>query len=138
MFSLKTITAGVLASVACLQGVSGYITDVEAPASAAAGSTISVQLHTGIYIQNEIDFGIAWGLYGYTAPCDDCIGTTIDYTNVYGDSTFENRTVSTYVTVPADTPSGDYQFVAAIPTLMGASGEMSTRYFRSNITITSA
>ncbi|RFU25490.1 hypothetical protein B7463_g10847, partial [Scytalidium lignicola] len=137
MFSFKTLT-GALASFATLQGVSAYLDGFTVPSTAFAGRTISVQSQASIYIQQEFEYGIVWGLYGHFAPCDTCVGTPIQYTNIYGEASYADGQATTQVTIPADTTAGNYEFVAAIPALAGVSGEMSTRYFRYNITISSA
>lgn len=81
MLSIKTI-AGALASLAFFQGASAYISSVTPPSTGVIGSTIPVAIETSLYIQQEVDFGIIWGLYNFGAVCDDCIGEQIDFSNI--------------------------------------------------------
>jgi hypothetical protein len=78
MVSLRSLAALAVLPAAALAKIDSF----KVPATAAAESTISVELTTSIYIQNWDDFGIVWGI-GYPAwKCDGCVGTEIAWTNL--------------------------------------------------------
>ncbi|KAI0023628.1 hypothetical protein F4780DRAFT_728855 [Xylariomycetidae sp. FL0641] len=141
MVSLKSLLATALAAVPV---VSGYVYDFSAPATAAAGSSVSVTMETAIYIQNWVDYGIVWGLaptaYGGTAADGTImVGTQIGYEDLVGfkqDPTSNSFDVQ--VAIPSSQPAGEWSLVAAIPYLVGASGLVQVHAFNHTIQITEA
>ncbi|CAJ2507199.1 Uu.00g083850.m01.CDS01 [Anthostomella pinea] len=140
MVSPRTLLAAALALPTL---TSAYIASISTPPTAAAGSSVTATVHTSIYIQNWVDFGIVWGLasaqYGGQASDGTIyIGTQVDYTTLYGtgveDSSRNSFTVD--VPIPADWPAGEWLLVAAVPFLVGASGLTDVEAFNSSITIT--
>ncbi|KAI1215132.1 uncharacterized protein F4807DRAFT_21869 [Annulohypoxylon truncatum] len=136
MVSLRTILTSALAAISPL--ASAYITNVAAPESAKAGSTVAATLTASIYIQNWNDYGIIWGLAPASVNCADvvCVGQQIAYTSLYPDHEPQPGTFTVDVQVPATMAAGDYQLIAAIPYLVGASGEVGIQGHAANITIT--
>ncbi|KAI1370856.1 hypothetical protein F4677DRAFT_338677 [Hypoxylon crocopeplum] len=136
MVSIKTLLATVAAS---LPLSSAYISNMVAPSSAKAGTTITATLTASIYIQNWDDFGIIWGLSPAFVDCGDvvCVGQRIDYTPLFPDHVPEPGNFTIDLTIP-DGFSGDYQLIAAIPFLVGASGETGIQGHSANITIEAA
>ncbi|KAI1462390.1 hypothetical protein F4805DRAFT_410436 [Annulohypoxylon moriforme] len=135
MVSVKSILASALAAVPL---TSAYITNVAAPESAKAGSTVTATLTASIYIQNWNDYGIVWGLAPASVNCGDvvCVGQQIAYTGLYPDNEPQPGTFTIDVKIPDSFTAGDYQLIAAIPYLVGASGEVGIQGHAANITIT--
>ncbi|KAI1096665.1 hypothetical protein F5B19DRAFT_740 [Rostrohypoxylon terebratum] len=135
MVSVKSLVASALASAALS---SAYITNVAVPESAKPGSTVKATLTAASYIQNWVDYGIVWGLAPASVHCDKvvCAGRQIDYTNLYPDNQPKPGKFSIDVKIPSDMSKGDYQLIAAIPYLVGASGQVSVQGHAANITIT--
>lgn len=71
--------------------------------------------------------------------CDGCVGQEIGYQNLYKDPSYSTQpgNVSFQVTIP-DTTMGPYTFVAAVPHLVGASGETGINYFTQAIELVSS
>ncbi|KAH6654537.1 hypothetical protein BKA67DRAFT_535854 [Truncatella angustata] len=134
MVSIKTLAG---AALAAMPSASAYIYNVTAPDTAAAGSTVTATLDTAIYVQNYVDYSITWGLKPASWNCGEviCVGTQIDFTPIYPDSVPLNS-FTVDLTIPNTTAAGDYQIVAAIPYLVGASGSFDVNAFYANITIT--
>ncbi|KAI2470836.1 hypothetical protein F4781DRAFT_159470 [Annulohypoxylon bovei var. microspora] len=135
MVSIKTTLASALAAAPLS---SGYITNVAAPESAAAGTTVTATLTASIYIQNWNDYGIIWGLAPASVDCGDvvCVGQQIAYTSLYPNNEPQPGTFTVDVAIPASMGAGDYNLIAAIPYLVGASGEVGIQGHSANITIT--
>jgi hypothetical protein len=135
MVSLRSLAALAVLPAAALAKIDSF----KVPATAAAESTISVELTTSIYIQNWDDFGIVWGI-GYPAwKCDGCVGTEIAWTNLHGSdapTVPAGGKFTVDVKLPASYGPGDYIFHAGIPYLVGASGLTGYTYLESNITLT--
>lgn len=77
MVSIKSLAVATLAAAPTAMG---YITNLTAPAEAAAGSNITATLQTAIYSQNWVDFGIVWGLAKPEYAYGDAVGTQVGYT----------------------------------------------------------
>ncbi|KAI5867213.1 hypothetical protein GGS23DRAFT_166258 [Durotheca rogersii] len=124
MPSVKSLLLLPLAALARLSA--GYITHVTAPAEAvAAGANVRATLTAAIYIQNWDDFGIVWGLRPAGTPsCGSvvCVGRRIAYTPLYPDHVPQPGSFDIDVLIPPETAPGEYDLVAAIPYLVGASG----------------
>ncbi|KAI0881077.1 uncharacterized protein GGS22DRAFT_75358 [Annulohypoxylon maeteangense] len=135
MVSVRSILTSAL-SAASLS--SAYITGVTAPDSAKAGTTVTATLTASIYIQNWSDFGIVWGIAPARINCGDvvCVGQQIAYTNLYPDNQPKPGKFNIDVALPSTLSAGDYQLVAAVPYLVGASGLVSIQSHTANITIT--
>ncbi|KAI1485726.1 hypothetical protein F5X96DRAFT_674357 [Biscogniauxia mediterranea] len=139
MVSLKTLLATVAPGLA-----SAYIQQITAPATAAAGSTVTVTLGTAIYIQNWDDLSIAWGLAdpawgGESADGNIYIGTQVGYTALYPDHVPDSGSQNSFtvdVAIPAAQAPRDYLLVAAVPYIVGASGSIAVRAFNASISIT--
>ncbi|KAK9414096.1 hypothetical protein SUNI508_02195 [Seiridium unicorne] len=136
MVSFKTLAGAALAAI---PSASAYIYNMSAPETAVAGSQVTATLDTSIYVQNYVDYSITWGIKPSTWDCgeDICVGTQINFTAIYPDSVPLNS-FTVDVTIPDTLSAGDYQLVAAIPYLVGASGLFDVHAFSSNITITAA
>ncbi|OTA98418.1 hypothetical protein M426DRAFT_325989 [Hypoxylon sp. CI-4A] len=136
MVSIKSLLA--TAAAAALPMSSAYITGMTAPASAKAGDKISATLTAAIYIQNWEDYGIVWGLADARMNCGDivCVGRRFDYTPLFPDHVPQPGDFSIDLTIPSDYDAGDYHLVAAVPYLVGASGETLVQGHSANITIT--
>ncbi|KAI0851546.1 hypothetical protein F5Y00DRAFT_230059 [Daldinia vernicosa] len=137
MVSIKSLLATALAA---LPLSSAYITNIAAPASAKAGSTVSVTLTAAIYIQNWDDFGIVWGLAPEAWDCGDivCVGRRVAYTSLFPDNQPQPGQFTIDVPIPDSFTAGDYKLVAAIPYLVGASGMTQIQSHSANITIEAA
>ncbi|KAI2615833.1 hypothetical protein GGR54DRAFT_641924 [Hypoxylon sp. NC1633] len=137
MVSVKSLLA---TAAAALPLTSAYITNMVAPASAKAGSTVTATLTAAIYIQNWDDFGIVWGLAAASMDCGDivCVGQRIAYTPLFPDNIPKPGEFTVDVAVPQSFAPGDYKLVAAIPFLVGASGETMVQAHSANITIEAA
>ncbi|KAI1335267.1 hypothetical protein F5Y15DRAFT_255311 [Xylariaceae sp. FL0016] len=139
MVSFRTIATSALAA---LPLASAYITGLSTPSTAAAGSTVKATLTTSIYIQNWVDFSIVWGLGPPEWAGEQngviSVGTQIDYTALYPDNepTGNSNNFTVDVKIPKSQSAGDYLLVAAIPYLVGASGETQLYAFNSSISIT--
>ncbi|KAJ0115453.1 hypothetical protein N8I77_000811 [Diaporthe amygdali] len=132
MVSIKSLAVAALAAAPTAMG---YITNLTAPAEAAAGSNITATLQTAIYSQNWVDFGIIWGLAKPEYAYGDAVGTQVGYTTLTGREGLEYPyTFTAGVSIP-ETFTGDYVLRAAIPYLVGASGEVGFTVLSSNITI---
>ncbi|KAI1470035.1 uncharacterized protein F4812DRAFT_310760 [Daldinia caldariorum] len=134
MVSVKSLVASALAA---LPLTSAYITNIAVPATAKAGDKIPVTLTASIYIQNWDDFGIVWGVKPTSWNCGDivCVGRRIAYTSLFPDNQPKPGQSTIDVTLPSDLQPGDYNIVAAIPYLVGASGETEIQGHSANITI---
>jgi hypothetical protein len=127
MVSIKSLAATALASLALpLVSASPTIGSLSAPATAAAGQTITATLGTSIYIQNWEDFSIIWGLASphYGGQGSDgtiYVGTQIGYTALYGSDIEKLNSFTVDVTIPENQPAGDWLLVAAVPFLVGVS-----------------
>ncbi|KAI0380843.1 hypothetical protein F5Y04DRAFT_281517 [Hypomontagnella monticulosa] len=137
MVSIKSLLA---TAAAALPLSSAYITNIAAPESVKAGSTLTTTLTAGIYIQNWDDFGIVWGLAPAHVDCGDivCVGQRISYTPLFPDHEPEPGNFTVDVPIPASFTPGDYKLVAAIPYLVGASGFTEVQGHSVNITIEAA
>ncbi|KAI0897747.1 hypothetical protein F4806DRAFT_375787 [Annulohypoxylon nitens] len=135
MVSFKSLVASALTSATLS---SAYITNVAAPESAKAGSTVTATLTASIYIQNWNDYGIIWGLAPASVNCADvvCVGQQIAYTSLYPNNEPQPGQFTIDVKIPDTMGKGDYQLIAAIPYLVGASGEVGIQGHAANITIT--
>ncbi|KAK7962127.1 uncharacterized protein PG986_002952 [Apiospora aurea] len=136
MVSIKTLIG---AGLAALPSASAYIYGLEAPATAAAGSTIKAKLLTASYVQNFVDYSVIWGISSGGGSCapDICVGTQIGYQNFYPEQVpLGNFTVD--VTIPKDTPAGETVLTAAVPSLVGASGVTKVHAFNATIDVTAA
>ncbi|KAL1879862.1 hypothetical protein Daus18300_001701 [Diaporthe australafricana] len=132
MVSIKSLAVATLAAAPTAMG---YITNLTAPAEAAAGSNITATLQTAIYNQNWVDFGIVWGLAKPEYAYGDAVGTQVGYTALTGKEGLEYPyTFTEDVSIP-ETFTGDYVLRAAIPYLVGASGELHFNIFSVNLTI---
>ncbi|KAI0596749.1 hypothetical protein F4775DRAFT_594058 [Biscogniauxia sp. FL1348] len=145
MVSLKTLTTALIAAAAAPGLATAYIQQMTAPATAAAGSTITVTLGTAIYVQNYDDLAIAWGLAdpawggeGATGDGNIYIGTQVGYTPLYPDHQPDPRqnSFAVDVAIPAGQAAKDYLLVAAVPYIVGASGSIAVRAFNATISIT--
>ncbi|KAL8393927.1 hypothetical protein RB595_003622 [Gaeumannomyces hyphopodioides] len=136
---LNTILAIAVAAAPAAAYIDGL---ASAPATASPGQAITATLHSSIYIQNNDDFGVVWGL----APpsinqgnCGSCIGRRIGYTNVFGPQAEvtvpPGGEFNVSVTIPEGTQAGEYALVAGASYLVGASGVTGFRYFNRTITI---
>ncbi|KAI1630672.1 hypothetical protein F4809DRAFT_647171 [Biscogniauxia mediterranea] len=144
MVSPKTLLATALVAAPGL--ASAYIQQMTAPATAAAGSTVTVTLGTAIYIQNWDDLSIAWGLAdpawgGESADGNIYIGTQVGYTALYPDRVPDDgagsqNSFAVDVDIPAGQAPGDYLLVAAVPYIVGASGSIAVRAFNATISVT--
>ncbi|XAO24129.1 hypothetical protein I312_102919 [Cryptococcus bacillisporus CA1280] len=110
--------------------VSAKIYHVSVPDQASPGETITATLSSASFIENWDDFGVIWGLIREAQGCDGCVGQEIGYQNLYKDPSYPTQlgNVSFQVTIP-DTTTGSYTFVAAVPHLVGISGETGINYF---------
>ncbi|WWC61229.1 uncharacterized protein I303_103809 [Kwoniella dejecticola CBS 10117] len=113
---------------------SAKIYHISLPEQALPGENITVTVSSSSYIQNWDDFGIIWGLVGENHGCEGCVGQEIGYENLYGNNTLGNSTYS--VQLP-NTTTRAYTFVAAVPYLVGASGETGIHYFNQSINLIS-
>ncbi|KAI1482974.1 hypothetical protein K445DRAFT_321672 [Daldinia sp. EC12] len=134
MVSVKSLLA---TAFAALPLSSAYITNIATPASAKAGDTVPVTLTAAIYIQNWDDFGIVWGVKPDSWDCgrDVCVGRRISYTSLYPNNQPKPGQFTIDLTIPDDLQPGDYNIVAAIPYLVGASGLTQIQGHSANITI---
>ncbi|KAI1098405.1 hypothetical protein F4804DRAFT_126130 [Jackrogersella minutella] len=137
MVSIKSLLAS---AVAALPLSSAYITGMTVPATAAAGSTITATLTDSIYIQNWDDFGIVWGLSPDYVDCGDvvCVGRRIAYTSLFPGNEPQPGNFTIDLTIPSDFEPGNYNVIAAVPFLVGASGMVQIQGHSANITITAA
>ncbi|OXB39142.1 hypothetical protein J007_01045 [Cryptococcus neoformans] len=119
--------------------VSAKVYHVSVPEKASPGKIIIATLSSSSYIQNWDDFGVIWGLVHEGKECDGCVGQEIGYQNLYKDPSYSTQpgNVSFQVTIP-DTTMGSYTFVAAVPHLVGASGETGINYFTQAIELVSS
>ncbi|OWZ59292.1 hypothetical protein C356_01051 [Cryptococcus neoformans c45] len=139
--------------------VSAKVYHVSVPEKASPGKIIIATLSSSSYIQNWDDFGVSslvcllvnrsisvkckkkviWGLVHEGQECDGCVGQEIGYQNLYKDPSYSTQpgNVSFQVTIP-DTTMGSYTFVAAVPHLVGASGETGIDYFTQAIELVSS
>lgn len=119
--------------------VSAKVYHVSVPDKASPGEIITAILSSSSYIQNWDDFGVIWGLVREGQECDGCIGQEIGYQNLYKDPSYPTQpgNVSLQVTIPNIT-TGSYTFVAAVPHLVGASGETGINYFTQAIELVSS
>ena len=119
MVSIKSLFATALAA---LPFSSAYLTGIQAPASAKAGSTVAVTVGASSYIQNWDDFGIVWGLRANTMDCGEivCVGRRIDYTAIFP-RVIQPGSFNVQITIPDSFEAGDYTLVAAVPYLVGVS-----------------
>lgn len=77
MVSIKSLAVATLAAAPAM----GWITNLTAPAEAAAGSNITATLQTAINQQNYVDFGVVWGLSTpELAAYPNTVGTQVGYT----------------------------------------------------------
>ncbi|WRT67017.1 uncharacterized protein IL334_003983 [Kwoniella shivajii] len=107
-----------------------------APAQVIPGENITVTVYSASYIQNWDDFGMIWGMKNDQLDnCQSCLGQELGYVNLYGNATHGNTTYS--VQIPKGTNTGTYTFVAAVPNLVGASGETSINYFNQTMNVIS-
>jgi Nis1 family len=75
--------AVVAATLASFPGTLAWITGITAPSVAHPGDNITVIVGNSIYIQNEDEFGIIWGLATpQLATYAGAIGTEIGYTDL--------------------------------------------------------
>ncbi|KAI0118559.1 hypothetical protein F4776DRAFT_259231 [Hypoxylon sp. NC0597] len=135
MVSIKSLLATVATA---LPLASSYIVNLDAPASAKAGSTVTATLTAASYIQNWDDFGIVWGLAPDYMDCGDivCVGRQVSYTALYPDNEPQLGNFTVDVPIPDSFSPGNYKLVAAIPYLVGASGMTQVQGHSVNITIT--
>ncbi|KAI0835295.1 hypothetical protein F5Y06DRAFT_299716 [Hypoxylon sp. FL0890] len=135
MVSSKSLLA---TAITALPLASGYIASLSAPASAKAGTTVTATLTATSYIQNWDDYSIIWGLAPASMDCGDvvCVGQQISYTALYPDNEPQLGNFTVDVPIPDSFQPGDYQLVAAIPYLVGASGMTAVQGHSANITIT--
>ncbi|KAI2608581.1 uncharacterized protein GGS25DRAFT_283873 [Hypoxylon fragiforme] len=137
MVSVKSLFTSVLAA---LPLASAYITNLAAPESAKAGTTIKATLTASIYIQNWDDFGIIWGLTPNHPVVGDelYIGQRIAYTPLFPDNVPKPGQFTVDVPIPKGFQTGDFKLYAAIPYLVGASGLTAIQSHVANITIEAA
>ncbi|KAI1768071.1 hypothetical protein GGR53DRAFT_34479 [Hypoxylon sp. FL1150] len=137
MVSIKSVLASALAA---LPLSSAYISSMTAPATAKSGSNITVTLTASIYVQNWDDFGIVWGLAPDTWNCGDitCVGQRIAYTPLFPDHVPQPGNFTIDVPVPESFDAGNYNLVAAIPYLVGASGMTLIQNHTAAIEVTAA
>ncbi|KAI1135195.1 hypothetical protein F5Y05DRAFT_416502 [Hypoxylon sp. FL0543] len=135
MVSIKSLLA---TAAAALPLASAYLSNLEAPASAKAGTTVTATLTASSYIQNWSDFGIVWGLAAAAMDCGDivCVGQQVSYTPLYPDHVPQLGKFTVDVPVPDSFSPGDFKLVAAVPYLVGASGMTQVMGLYANITIT--
>ncbi|PSS05168.1 hypothetical protein BD289DRAFT_419655 [Coniella lustricola] len=136
---MVSFTSLLASTMAALPLASAYITGFTAPADVTAGTSFNVTLATAIYVQNWDDYSIIWGLAVPDYDCSNCIGTQIDYITLTGsEGTAYPYTFTQGLTIPEGIfDTGDYLLKAAIPHLVGASGEMSFSIYSANVTISS-
>ena len=79
MVAIKSLAA---AALALAPSAMGYIVKIATPSSAALGSTFTVDVTEGIYIQNWDDFGIVWGLSTSKNLYPNTAGFEIGFTDV--------------------------------------------------------
>ncbi|KAF3767215.1 hypothetical protein M406DRAFT_69377 [Cryphonectria parasitica EP155] len=133
---MVSFTTFATSALAVLPLASAYVTGFTAPATAEAGSTITATLQTAIYIENWEDYSIVWGLTPSAWDCSICIGTQIGYVALTGtEGAAYPYTFTESVTIPSGTSAGDYYLKAAIPHLVGASGEMGFNIYGVNVTV---
>ncbi|KAI1771902.1 hypothetical protein F4818DRAFT_194215 [Hypoxylon cercidicola] len=137
MVSIKSV---LVSAFAALPLSSAYLTSLSAPATAKAGTTITATMVASIYIQNWDDFGIVWGLAPDYYDCGDviCVGRRIAYTPLFPDNVPKPGNFTVDLDIPASFEAGRYNLVAAIPFLVGASGETQIQNHTVGIEITAA
>ncbi|TLD09647.1 hypothetical protein PspLS_11747 [Pyricularia sp. CBS 133598] len=130
-------------TLAFAAGAAAYINGMSAPASVQRGQVFTAELNSSIYIQNNDDFGVVWGLSPpnvNASACVGCVGRRIGYTNLFGDKADvqvpPSGTVGVPVTVPADQAPGQYILMAGASYLVGASGVTGFKYFNTTIQVT--
>ncbi|KAI0145245.1 hypothetical protein GGR57DRAFT_481203 [Xylariaceae sp. FL1272] len=141
MVSTKSITLSAIASFLSLTYASPTIGSLSTPSTVAAGSSIKATLGTSIYVQNWEDYNIVWGIAPSSLPISGgspAIGTQIAYTPLYGTDTEKLNNFTVDVNIPATQPAGAWKLVAAVPYIVGASGQMGINVFTSNITVTAS
>ncbi|WRT67018.1 uncharacterized protein IL334_003984 [Kwoniella shivajii] len=106
--------------------------EISLPDHAVPGETIDVTVSAASHIMNWDDFGIIFGLIREEHECDGCVGMELGYISLYGNVTLGNTTYP--VQIP-DTTTGKYTFVAAVPYLVGISGETGINYFNQSINL---
>ncbi|WVW83232.1 hypothetical protein I302_105251 [Kwoniella bestiolae CBS 10118] len=103
--------------------------------TAIHGQNISITTTSYSHIQNWEDFGIVWGLLrDNDEDCRECVGMELGYESLYGNNTLGNTTYS--VQLP-NTTTGSYYLKAAVPYLVGISGETGINYFNQSLTLVS-
>ncbi|KAI1326804.1 hypothetical protein F5Y16DRAFT_399922 [Xylariaceae sp. FL0255] len=141
MVSIKSLATLAATGLLSFATASPTIYSLSTPKTAAAGATIKATLNTSIYIQNWEDFNIIWGIASpaYGGLGSDgviAVGTQIGFTSLYGTNVEELNSFEIDITIPKTQPTGDWLVVAAVPYLVGASGELGINAFNSSITIT--
>ncbi|KAI1391421.1 uncharacterized protein F4822DRAFT_185381 [Hypoxylon trugodes] len=136
MPSLKTLLTSAIAAALPLSA-SAYISNLQAPESAKAGTNITATLTASDYIQNWDDFGIVWGLAPAKMDCGDivCVGQRISYTQIFPDNVPALGQFTVEVPIPDTFSAGEWKLWAAIPYLVGASGEVMVQGHSANLTI---
>jgi len=124
-----------LTAFALATGSQGRVVNMTAPSTAAGGENITAVLVTEGYIENWADFGVIWALTPSNINCAGCIGQQISYDNLFNAITPDDGNKTFSVPIPQGQTAGTYLFVAAIPFLVGASGETGINYFNQSITI---
>ncbi|RSH91236.1 hypothetical protein EHS25_009535 [Saitozyma podzolica] len=122
----------VLAILALVAPALGRVYNMTAPATGTQGTNITAVLYSESYIQNWDDFGVIWGLENPEHTCGTCVGNELSYNNLYGTPYTHNSSFS--VPIP-DGFNGTWYLVAAMPYLVGASGETGIRYFNTSIVV---
>ncbi|WWC69566.1 uncharacterized protein I206_103509 [Kwoniella pini CBS 10737] len=108
--------------------------NIELPKQIIIGSNINIIVSSSSYIQNWNDFGIIWGILNENHECNGCIGQEIGYENLYDNNFIGNLTYS--IKIP-NLNNGSYTFIAAVPYLVGISGETGINYFNQSINLIS-
>ncbi|WVR05079.1 hypothetical protein IAU60_002091 [Kwoniella sp. DSM 27419] len=129
--ALATLSAILLTATAA----SARISHIVVPQQAMPGENITVTVTSHSYIQNWDDFGIIFGLKPDTYDCETCLGQEIGYEDLYHKYNLGNTTYSVHL---PNTTIGSYTFVAAVPYLVGASGETGINYFNQSISLVSS
>ncbi|EIW69579.1 hypothetical protein TREMEDRAFT_62439 [Tremella mesenterica DSM 1558] len=112
----------------------GRVYNMSAPTTLQVGKEFTAVLYTEGYITNWEEFGVVWGLKNKAFDCTMCEGSVIGYDSLYKSTPGNDGNATYSVTVPNEF-SGDFDLVAGITYLTGASGELSVVFFSQPVTV---
>lgn len=109
------------------------IYNITAPDRLWIGQAFTATLYESESPVTYNDFGVVFGLKNASVACETCVGTQINYTDL--STTPFKATLDLRVVVPDTIDEGNYTLVAAIPFLVGISGDTSFKYFTKQVTV---